>query len=103
MTPSSNLVVAVNTCHCYDYMFVYICCLGNWIEDLMKVIRADQLPVQWGSTMVDPVTGNHYCSSLVSYRLCFHIGIKDIFQCFMMSLDSSLSVATLNMFSISGG
>ena len=46
-------------------MFLYLLLLGNWKEELAKVIEPDQLPVKYGGTRKDE-DGDEYCSSLVS-------------------------------------
>ena len=39
---------------------------ADYKQKLLEVIDADQLPVRWGGTQVDPQTGDEWCSTLVN-------------------------------------
>lgn len=54
-----DVCVKLRCTSCSPYLYV-----GNWREQLLRYIDADQLPKYWGGTAVDP-DGNEYCKSKV--------------------------------------
>ena len=54
------------TIHLINIILSIITCLGDYKRVLLKYIDADQLPVHYGGTMVDPLDGGDCCGSLVS-------------------------------------